>query len=148
EARSERLSQQFEGDRRQQQPDLPAEPELSHHPPDMLREIDEDQWGELPDGLLRTAFAKAATGEAATDRKWERDDFSGDRSGDTNEDTDERTGVRSGDEAREQGAFERQIGGPIVEQQARGYTGHERDAECEREDQPIEPPTPLEDQNV
>src|SRR4029450_7971331 len=110
EARSECLPQQFESDRREEQPHLPAEAELSHHSPDMLREIDEDEWRELPDGFLRTGLAKTATGETATDRKWKRDDFSGDRSGDANEDADERTGVRSGDETREQSTFERQIG--------------------------------------
>src|SRR5262245_27359042 len=107
EARAERLPQQFKRDGRQQQPDLPAEPELSHHPPDMLREIDENERREFPDGFLRTALAKTAAGETATDCKWKRDDFSGDRGRDANEDAHKRTGVGSGDEAREQGTFER-----------------------------------------
>src|SRR5262245_1933018 len=105
----------------------------------MFREIDEHEWCELPNRLFRARLAKAATSETATDGERKRDHFSSDRSRDAHENADECTGVGSGNEAGKKGAFEREIGGSIVEEQPRGDPCHERDAEREREDEPVEP---------
>ena len=51
-------------------------------------------------------------------------------------------------EPGEERAFERQVGGVVVEQQPRGDAGGERDAEAEGEDQAIGPVAALEDQDV
>ena len=45
-------------------------------------------------------------------------------------------------------ALERQVGGVVAEQQPRDDAGRERDAEAEREGQPIGPGAALEDQDV
>ena len=61
---------------------------------------------------------------------------------------DGRAGVRAGDQAGEERAFERQVGGVVAEQQAGDDAGRQRDAEAEREGQPIGPGAALEDQDV
>ena len=59
-----------------------------------------------------------------------------------------RAGVGPGDQPGEKRAFERQVGGVVVEQQPRGDAGGQRDAEGQREDQPVGPVAALEDQDV
>ena len=61
---------------------------------------------------------------------------------------DDGAGVRTGDEAGEKRAFERQVGGVVVEEQPAATPAVERHAEAEREDQPVGPVAPLEDQDV
>ena len=78
EARAQRLTQQFQCDRRQQQPQLPADPKLAHRRPEVLVEIDKDEGCELPDRFLRARLTQAAPGEAAADREGQRDDLAGD----------------------------------------------------------------------
>ena len=61
---------------------------------------------------------------------------------------DDRAGVGSGNEAGEKRALEHQIGGVVVEQDARGDAGRQRDRQPEREGEPIGPVAPLENQDV
>ena len=61
---------------------------------------------------------------------------------------DDGAGVGTGDQAGEERAFERQVGGVVVEQHARGDARGERDGEAQREHQPVGPVAPLEDQDV
>ena len=61
---------------------------------------------------------------------------------------DEGAGVRSGDESGQKRAFEREIGGVVAEQQARGDAGGERNAQAEREQQPVGPGAALGNQDV
>ena len=57
-------------------------------------------------------------------------------------------GVGPGDQPGEKGALEREVGGVVVEQQARRHAGGERHAERQGEDQAVGPVAPLEDQDV
>ena len=86
----------------------------------MLAQVDEDERRELPDRFLRARLAQAAAGKAAADGERQRDELAGDerRSGD--QQADERAGVRTGDQPGEERAFERQVGGVVV-QDARGW---------------------------
>ncbi len=61
---------------------------------------------------------------------------------------DDGAGVGPGDEAGEEGAFERQVGGLVVQEQARDDARRQRNAEREDEDQPVGPVAALEDQDV
>ena len=69
EARAERLANQLEADRREQQHELPVRLELAQHLPDVLRQVDEDERRELPDRFGRGQRPQAAAGEAAADRE-------------------------------------------------------------------------------
>ena len=106
------------------------------------------QPGELPDRFLGARFTQTASGKAAADRKRQRDEFSSDRRGYADEDPDECAGVRTRNEAGEESALERQVGRFVVEQKPRGDACHQRNAQREREHQPIEPAAPFKDQNV
>ena len=53
-----------------------------------------------------------------------------------------------GDQPGEERAFERQVGGVVVEQHARGHPRRERHGEAQREHQPVGPVALLEDQDV
>ena len=68
--------------------------------------------------------------------------------GNRHQQTDERAGVRTGNQPGQQRAFERQVGGVVLQDDAAGDAGHQRHADREREHQPIDPPAPLEDQDV
>ena len=59
-----------------------------------------------------------------------------------------RAGVGAGDQAGEKRAFEREIGGVVIEQHARRDPGGERHGEAEREHQTVGPVALLENQDV
>ena len=78
----------------------------------------EDERREVPDRFLRTDLAKAAARETAADGEREGDPFPGKDGRHADHDADKRAGIRPGDQAGEKRAFERQVGGIVVEQQA------------------------------
>jgi hypothetical protein len=123
---AERLTQQLECHRRQQQDDLPIRLDLSQHVPDVLVQVDEDKRRELPDHFLRARLAQTAAGEAAAHGKRQGDEFTGDDRRDGHHGADQGTGVGAGNQAGEQRAFEGQVRRVIVEQHPEGDAGHQR----------------------
>ncbi len=75
EAGAERLTQQLQADRRQQQDDLPVVPEPPQHPPRCVRQVGEDERREVPDRFLRADLAQAAAREAAADGEGQGDEL-------------------------------------------------------------------------
>ena len=114
----------------------------------MLAQVDEDEWGELPDRFLRADLAQPATGKAAADGEGEGDQFVGDDGRRRGQQSDERAGVRTGKKPGKEGAFERQVGGVVLQDDAARDAGHERHADRQRKHQAIDPAAPLEDQNA
>ena len=121
EARAERLPEQLEADRREQQDDLPVDLEARGPCCQTWRcRLGEDERREVPDRFLRAQLAQAAAGEAAADGERQRDALAGDerRHADHQPPTIAPAygpAMRPGEER----AFERQVGGVVVQQQPR-----------------------------
>ena len=145
---AERLAQQLEADGGEEQHHLPVDLQAAQHVPRAAVEPREDEGREVPDGFLRAECAQAAAGEPAADRKGQCDDLAGDDRGRAHQDADGGPGVRPGNQPGQEWAFEREVGGPVVQQQAGDDAAGERHAEAEDEDQAIGPVAPLEDQDV
>ena len=103
----------------------------------------------MPDRFLRAELAQAAAGEAAADGEGQRDQLAGERAA-ARPTIAPTVAPAYGPAMRpaRNDAFERQVGGVVVEQQPRRDAGGERDAEAEREGQPVGPVAALEDQDV
>ncbi len=114
----------------------------------MLGQIHQHERREFPDCFLRTCLAQAAAGEPAANEEGQGDDLAGNHRRDRGHETDQGTGVRTGNQPGEQCAFERQVGGVILQDHAAGHAGHDRHTDRQGEDQPIDPAAALEDQDV
>ena len=139
---AERLAEQLERRRREQQHDLPVDLRSAGASARARRwQAGEHERREVPDRFLRAQLAQAAAGEPAADRERQRDELAGEeRRAAPTSGADDGAGVRPGDQPGEKRALERQVGGVVVQQQAR------RDARRragsprrEREDQAIRP---------
>ena len=101
-AESERLREQLERDRREQQHDLPVDFEGPHHLPDAPRDTREDEGREMPDRFLRTQLAQPAAGEAAADREGQGDPLAVRQRRQADERADGDSGIRTVDQARQE----------------------------------------------
>ena len=102
----------------------------------------------MPDRFLGTQLAQPAAGEAAADCKRQRAPFADRQRQRARHHADGRAGVRARDQSREERTFERQVGGVVVEQEAREDAGRQRNAEAERERHPVGHRAALENQDV
>ena len=147
-AQADDLPQELERHRREQQHDLPVHVERAEHRPDAPRHAREDERREVPDRFLRTELPQAAAGKAAADGEGQRAPLADAERRDPDHDADRRARVRAGDEPREKRSLEREVGGVVVQEQARDDARRQRDAEAEGERHPIGQRAPLEDQDV
>ena len=102
----------------------------------------------MPDRFLRAQLAQPAPGEAAADGERQRDDLAVGERRHADQQADNRAGVRARDQADDERPFEREIGRVIVQKEPRGDAGCQRQAEGERQNEPIAPAAALENQNV
>jgi hypothetical protein len=102
----------------------------------------------MPDGFFRTELAKAAAGEAAADRKRQRDKFAGEKRRQPDEHANGDGGGRPVDQSRQEATLERQVGGLVAKQQTGGDAGGQQDPEGKCENEPIGPGPILENQNM
>ncbi len=144
---AEELADDLEPDRRGQQDHHPVDLEAAHQAPHVAVEIGEEQRREMPDGFLRADLAQAAAGEAAPDGERQGNPFTGDERRHAHHRPHDRAGIGAGQKAREERAGERQIGGVVVEEQAREHAGRQWKAEAARENQPLRPIPLLGQQN-
>ena len=147
-ARGKAQTKRFEADEREQQHDLPIDSKGAQHLPRAAVQAHEDERREVPDRLFRAQLAEAATGEAASDGKRQRDEFAPNERRQPDEGADGDAGIRAIDQARQKRPFEREVGGVVPEQQARGHARRKRDAEAEGEHQAIRPRPMLENEDV
>ena len=129
----------LESDRAGEQDDHPVDLEPPQEPPDVAVQAGEEDRREVPDGFLRADLAQAAAGESAADGERERNPFTGRERRNPHHDADDRARVRAGEQAGEERAGERQVGGVVIEELARDDARDERHAEARREDQPLRP---------
>ena len=146
---AECLAQQLERDGREQQYHRPIDLRVSQHAPDMAMKLGEHERREVPDFLfVRARLAQAAAGKPAADRKEQRDELAREQRRQRHHQADDGAGVGAGDQPGEKRAFERQVGGVVVQQQSRGDAGRQRHAQAERKHQPLGPRAAFGDQNV
>ena len=119
-ARAEQLSDDLEADRREQQHDLPVDLQRPEHLPDAAVQAGEHERRELPEHVLGAQLAEAAAGKAAADGERQARRTRRRRAAGCRPCAPTMTpGVRAVDQAGEKCAFERQVGGVVVEEQAR-----------------------------
>ena len=136
---AERLPDDLEPDRRGQQDHDPVDLEAPHQAPDVAVQVGEEQRREVPDRFLRADLAQAAAGEAAPDGEGQGDPFAGDDRRNAHHRADDGAGVGAGEQAGEERAGEREIGGVVVEEQARQHAERQGKAEAAGENQPFRP---------
>ena len=102
----------------------------------------------MPDQLLRAQLPQSAAREAAPDRKGQGDELAADERRQADERADGDAGIGPVDQAREERAFEGQIGGVVAEEESRHDARRQQDAEAEGEEQAIGPGPVLEDEDV
>ena len=149
ESPAKRLTQQLERDRREQEDDGPVDADVPEHAPYVAVQLGEDKRREVPDlFLVRAGFAQAAAGEAAAHGEEQRDELVAEKGRDSHHEPDNRPRVRPCDQSGKKGALERQIGGVVVEQNARRDSRGQGYAKAERKQEALGPCPPLRDQNV
>ena len=147
-AEAERLAEELERNRREEQHDLPVGLQRPDHPPGAAGQAGEDERRKVPDGFLRADLADAAAREAAADGKRQRGPFAHEQGREPQHAPDRRPSVGSGDEPRQKRSFHREVGGVVVQEQPGPDAGGERHAEAEGEDEPVRPGAALEDEDV
>jgi hypothetical protein len=74
--------------------------------------------------------------------------LTGHEGGNADQEADQRASIGTGDQPRQKRALQGQVGGVVVEEQAEGDARHQRHGQRQSEHQPIDPPAPLEDEDV
>ncbi len=127
---------------------MPVHPDFSNHLPDAAGKAGEDKRREMPDRFFGTELSQAAARKAASDREGERNQFAGAKRGETNQDAHDHSRVGTVDESRQEGTFERQVGGLVIERQTGGDAKEQQDAQAQGERQTLAPGAVLGDQEV
>ena len=117
-------------------------PELSYDPPLPTKTLT-----ALPEGFVQT-IRLTASGKPAADCEGERDELSGEQRRHGDGAAHDRARVRTRDQAEQEGAFEREIGGIVPQQHARDGAGRERKPHAEGENEAIAQVAALEDQDL
>jgi hypothetical protein len=98
--------------------------------------------------LFGARLAKTSAGEAAADRERKSAPFACEERRHRDGAAHDGACIRAGDEPGEKRTFQHQVGGVVVQKQARHDTHRQRNGQAERECQPVGPIAALEDQDV
>ncbi len=147
ESMTEHLPDDFETDRRGQQDDDPVDFKSPDEFPDVAVQVGEEQGREVPDRFFRTDLPQPSAGEAAPDRKRNRDPFSAGEGGEPHHRADDGAGVGTGDQPGEECARKREVGRLELEKQSNADAGGKGNADAGGEDQPLGPVAALGEQD-
>ncbi len=114
----------------------------------MLRQVNEDQRCELPNGLFGTCLAHPAAGKPCADGDENRDELASDERWDADQQSHRGAGIRPGDQPREKGPLKRQVRCVVVEEDPGDHARRQRQADGQGENQAVGPSAPLEDEDV